>query len=105
MKKELSEQVDLDTTYDDDMRPEYDFTKMAGGVQGKYYEAYRVGHTVKIHKADGTTEVQYFTLEDGAVILEPDVREYFPDSEAVNKALRCLIPLMPKKRRAKVKAG
>ena len=79
------------------MLPEYDFTKLEGGVRGKYYKAYRKGHTVKIHKADGTTIVQHFTLEDGAVMLEPDVREYFPDSEAVNKALRSLIPLLPKK--------
>jgi len=81
----------------DDMRPEYDFQNMKGGVRGKYYKAYRAGHTVEIHQADGTTIVQHFQLEDGAVLLEPDVREYFPDSEAVNKALRCLIPLLPKK--------
>lgn len=92
MKKEISEQVE-----NDDMRPEYDFQSMRGGVRGKYYKAYRAGHTVKIHQADGTTMVQHFQLEDGAVLLEPDVREYFPDSEAVNKALRCLIPLLPKK--------
>jgi hypothetical protein len=49
----------------------------------------------------GTTVVQHFELEDGAVMLEPDVREYFPDSAAVNNALRCLIPLMPKKRKVK----
>jgi len=92
MKKEISEQVE-----NDDMRPEYDFQNMKGGVRGKYYKAYRAGHTVKIHQADGTTTVQQFQLEDGTVLLEPDVREYFPDSEAVNKALRCLIPLLPKK--------
>jgi hypothetical protein len=92
MKKEISEQVE-----NDDMRPEYDFQNMKGGVRGKYYKAYRAGHTVKIHQADGTTIVQHFQLEDGAVLLEPDVREYFPDSEAVNKALRCLIPLLPQK--------
>ena len=36
-------------------------------------------------------------------MLEPDIRKYFPDAEAVNSALRCLIPLLPKKRRAKIK--
>lgn len=76
------------------MRPEYDFTTLSGGVRGKYYKAYREGHTVKIHKANGTVEVHYFTLEDGAVMLEPDVQRYFPNSNAVNKALRCLIPLV-----------
>jgi hypothetical protein len=85
------------------MRPEYDFENMRGGVRGKYYKAYRAGHTVKIHQADGTTTVQHFQLEDGAVLLEPDAREYFPDSEAVNKALRCLIPLLPKKHETKAK--
>jgi hypothetical protein len=85
------------------MRPEYDFKNMTGAVRGKYHKAYRSGHTVRIHKADGTVAVQHFKLEDGAVMLEPDVREYFPDSEAVNKALRCLIPLLPGKRKTKRK--
>jgi hypothetical protein len=35
------------------------------------------------------------TLEDGAVMLEPDVSAYFPDSEATNRALRGLIALIP----------
>jgi hypothetical protein len=77
----------------DDMRSEYDFS---GGVRGKHYQAYRQGHTVKIHQTDGNVIVQHFTLEDGAVFLEPDVREYFPDTEAVNNALRGLIALFPK---------
>lgn len=80
------------------MLPEYEFK---GGIRGKHYKAYREGHTVKIHKTDGTTDVQYFKLEDGAVMLEPDVREYFPDSETVNKALRSLITLIPRKRSKK----
>ncbi len=84
----------------DEMLPEYDFR---GGVRGKHYKAYRKGHTVTIHQNDGSTIVQHFTLEDGAVMLERDVREYFPDSESVNKALRCLIPLVPKKRKTKRK--
>ncbi|MBI5649880.1 MAG: hypothetical protein HZC40_05440 [Chloroflexi bacterium] len=87
----------------DDMRPEYDFKNIKGGIRGKYYKAYRAGHAVKIHKTDGTTFVQYFSLEDGAVLLEPDVRKYFPDSEAVNQTLRGLISLLPKKHGAKAK--
>ena len=43
-----------------DMLPEYDFS---GGVRGKHYKAYRKGHTVKIHKADGTVVVQHFKFE------------------------------------------
>ncbi|MFQ5344253.1 MAG: hypothetical protein ACE5F6_22145 [Anaerolineae bacterium] len=86
----------------DDMRPEYDFASMTGGVRGKYYEDYHAGHTVKINQADGTTVVQYYKLEEGAVVLAPDVREYFPDSEAVNSVLRALIALIPRKRQATV---
>ncbi|HEY89566.1 MAG TPA: hypothetical protein G4N98_07520 [Thermoflexia bacterium] len=101
MKKGTSKQANLEN---DDMRSEYDFASMEGGVRGKYYKAYRAGHTVKIHQSDGTTTVQHFTLEEGAVLLEPDVRDYFPDSESVNAALRSLIMLIPQKRRAGVKA-
>ena len=92
-KKEVSEKGE--------MLPEYDFT---GGVRGKHYKAYRKGHEVKIHKADGTTVVQCFKLEEGAVMLESDVRKYFPDSDAVNKALRSLIQIIPEKLRTVAKA-
>jgi hypothetical protein len=83
-----------------EMPPEYDFTGKKG-VRGKYYQAYRRGHTVKICQEDGTVSVQYFTLKEGAVMLESDVREYFPTSESVNQALRSLITLIPKTRRRK----
>lgn len=82
------------------MRAEYDFT---GGVRGKHYGAMQAGYTVIIHKADGTTVTKDVMPKEGAVVLEPDVRAYFPDSESVNTALRCLIPLLPKKRKAKAK--
>lgn len=81
---------------DDEMRSEYNFAAMQGGVRGKYHKAYRAGHTVEVHQADETVDTRYFSLEDGAVMLEPDVRKYFPDSDAVNEALRCLIPLVSK---------
>lgn len=84
------------------MKPEYDFKKMKGGVKGKYYQSYREGHRVTIHNEDGTTAVQNFKLEDGAVLLEPDVREYFPDAESVNNALRCLIPILQTERKVKI---
>ena len=80
----------------DEMLPEYDFSGKKG-VRGKYYRAYRHGHNVRIHQADGSVVVQYFTLQDGAVMLEPDVKRYFPDSQSVNKALRALITLIPQK--------
>jgi len=79
-----------------EMRAEYDFS---GGVRGKHAAAYHQGHSVSIHKRDGSTIVQNFKLEEGAVVLEPDVREYFPDSESVNKALRALISIAPKARK------
>ncbi len=79
---------------DDEMLPEYDFTSQQG-ERGKYYQAYRQGHTVQIHKENGTVENHYFTLADRAVVLESDVFAYFPDSEAVNHALRGLIALIP----------
>src|ERR1700681_1300539 len=95
MKKALSEP---ERTEVDEMRPEYDFR---GGVRGKHAAAYRQGHTVRIHHSDGATTTQHFTLQDGAVMLEPDVKEYFPDSESVNHALRTLIELIPTKRRSR----
>jgi hypothetical protein len=73
---------------DNDMREEYNFSE---GVRGRHYKAYREGHTVHIHKSDGTTLVQYFTQEDGSVMLDPDVKAHFPDSVSVNKALRSLL--------------
>ena len=78
------------------MLPEYDLSGRAG-VRGKYSRAYQQGHTVRIHQEDGSITTQYFTLEDGAVLLAPDVREYFPDSESVNQVLRGLIKLIPQK--------
>jgi ATP-dependent RNA circularization protein (DNA/RNA ligase family) len=77
---------------DDEMLAEYDFS---GGVRGKHHEAYRQGHTVTVHQADGTTIVQTFPPTDAIVLLDPDVRAYFPDSAAVNQALRTLISLFP----------
>ena len=71
-----------------EMRVEYDFS---GGVRGKHYQAYRQGHSVKIEKQDGSTEVHYFTPADGSIMLDPDVKQHFPNSESVNKALRSLI--------------
>ncbi len=78
----------------DVMRSEYDFRR---GVRGKHSDAYRQGHTVKIQRTNGTTVVQHFKLAEGAIMLDPDVSQYFPTSEAVNNALRSLIALAPKK--------
>ena len=56
---------------DDELRPEYDFSKMSGGVRGKYVERYREGTNV--------------------VLLDADVAAAFPDAKAVNDALRSLL--------------
>jgi hypothetical protein len=54
-----------------DIRPEYDFSSMKGGVRGKYYEQYRKGSNI--------------------VVLEHDVAEAFPTESAVNEALRGIL--------------
>ena len=54
----------------DEMRPEYDFSR---AVRGKHYEAYRAGTNV--------------------VLLEPDVAKVFTDSASVNQVLRLLLQL------------
>lgn len=97
MKKGVTKMVQVE---DNDMRAKYDFT---GGVRGKHYRAMQAGYTITVHKAGGTTVVKDVMPKEGAVILEPDIRTYFPDSESVNRALRCLIPLLPKKYRARAK--
>jgi len=54
----------------DELREEYDFSQMAGGIQGKYIKQYH--DEVKL------------------VLLEPDVAKLFPDAKSVNEALRTL---------------
>jgi Ribonuclease toxin, BrnT, of type II toxin-antitoxin system len=55
----------------DELRREYDFSTMKGGVRGKHLAEYRAGTNL--------------------VLLSPDVAEYFPDEQSVNTALRALI--------------
>lgn len=66
MKKEIDE-------LEDELRPEYDFSKMAGGIRGKYVERYRAGTNL--------------------VLLDPDVAQAFPTDASVNEALRLLIQI------------
>jgi hypothetical protein len=56
-----------------DMRDEYDFSD---GIRGKHYKAYRKGHTVIVHRDNGSASVQNFTQEDGSVMLDPDVKAH-----------------------------
>jgi hypothetical protein len=74
-----------------DILPEYDFTK---AVKGKHYRPLHEGFSVHIHQTDGTTTVKRYKEAEGVIILDSDVRPYFPDSKAVNNALRHLIALV-----------
>ena len=88
MKKSLTQAAETDDT----MRAEYDFSS---GVRGKHYRAMQDGYTIIIRNADGTSLVKEVKPAEGTVVLEPDVRKYFPDSESVNATLRSLIRLIP----------
>ena len=55
----------------DELRREYDLSRLKGGVRGKYTARYRPGTNL--------------------VLLSPDVAEHFPDDQSVNTALRTLI--------------
>ena len=55
---------------DDDLRSEYDFASMKGGVRGKYVARLRRGSNL--------------------VLLDPEVAAAFPSAEAVNEALRAV---------------
>jgi hypothetical protein len=52
----------------DTLRKEYPENLIKSGVRGKYAKAYREGTNV--------------------VLIDPDLHKLFPDSEAVNRALR-----------------
>jgi hypothetical protein len=56
---------------DDDLRPEYDLSKLKEGVRGKYYR-----------QAVAATNL---------VLIEPDLAQVFGDAESVNRALRLLV--------------
>jgi hypothetical protein len=66
MKKKTDKQTD-----GDELRREYDLSKLKGGVRGKYIARDRAGTNL--------------------VLLSPDVAKHVPDEQAVNTALRSLI--------------
>jgi len=73
----------------------YDFS---GGVRDKHYKALREeGYVIRVYEDDGTV-TERSGVGERTVILEPDVYECFPNSDAVNRALRTLISLVPEKR-------
>jgi hypothetical protein len=55
------------------LRPEYDLSKLKGGVRGKYAQRLRAGTNL--------------------VLLSPDVARFFPNEKSVNAALRSLIDI------------
>jgi hypothetical protein len=55
----------------DELRREYDLSKLKGGIRGKYTVHYKAGTNL--------------------VLLSADVAEHFPDDRSVNTALRRLI--------------
>ena len=63
----------------DDLRPEYDLSKLKGGVRGKYAKRFQQGTNL--------------------VLLSPDIARYFPDERAVNDALRSLVGIAKTKLR------
>jgi len=63
----------------DDLRTEYDFAALSGGVRGKYAQRVRESSNI--------------------VLLEPDVAKAFPNEYAVNSALRGLLGKSTPKRR------
>lgn len=72
----------------DEMRPEYDFS---GGVRGKHYRKLQNGHKTVVTKSDGSL----LTSETRPIVLAADLREFFPDSKSVDRALRGLVDLIP----------
>lgn len=81
------------THNDAPMQAEYDFRN---AVRGRAYRPLHKGYSLKIHKEDGTTVIQHFKIQEGTILLAPDVQPYFPDSDSVNNALRALLSAMPK---------
>jgi hypothetical protein len=56
------------------------------------------GYVIRIYNDDGTATERRAEGER-MVTLDPDVYAYFPDSQAVNRALRTLISLIREKRK------
>jgi hypothetical protein len=79
------------STFDQELQAMPEERDFAGGSRGRHVRAYRAGHTVRVRKSDGTLTECHFTLQDGAVLIDPDLTARFPDSEGVNQALRAVL--------------
>ena len=84
--------IKTNNSLNEEMLPEYDFSN---GVRGKHHQQYKKGHSVIISYQDGTKTTEKIKSENDVIILDPDVKKYFPDSESVNSTLRSLIKLIP----------
>lgn len=80
----------------DDIKP----VNFSGGIRGKHHTACKKGYTLKVHGEDGSTVIHKFVPERGAIVLDEDIRSYFPDAKAANAALRGLINLLPQRRKS-----
>jgi hypothetical protein len=87
-------------TKNDGMLPEYDFSN---GGRGKHYRQMQQGYTITIFNPDGTITVKHVKPDKDAVYLEPDVKKYFPNSVSVNKALRSLIGIAPRRKEGNIR--
>lgn len=56
------------------MSREYDFCYKKG-IRGKYAQAYKSGHSVKVYDEGKLVRDEYFAA------IDPDVRTYFPGFE------------------------
>ena len=53
-----------------EMRAEYDFSKLSGGVRGKYFSKAKAGTNL--------------------MLIDPDLAKAFPNDESVKRALRAI---------------
>ena len=75
------------------------------GVRGKHSAPYRRGHTIKVRQDDGAITVQKFIPDSDAVVIDRDVRTYFPDADSINNALRAIIGILPNNKQRKIHAA
>jgi hypothetical protein len=66
----------------------------------KHGESFRAARKAKVVPAASAAKPARRSSRPPAIVLDPDVRLYFPDSDAVNRALRQLIRLIPRRRDA-----
>lgn len=63
---------------------------------GISYNPNEPNQVTEVHE-DGTITTFEVQPRQRVIVLDPDVREFFPDSKTVNRTLRSLIALIPQK--------